>query len=161
MKDIFNHVHQLSKQGEYQAILNELLAHDQSVIVSPYDTDENHAWYLVGNAYFKLKNYQQAISSFKRAIECWQDDKDGYLALANSYSDFGLPKKAEQVLRTALKKWPSDEKFVYNMGNALFDQKKYQDSIIYYEKVLSDFQLVSMANKNIKEAKKMVRHKNQ
>jgi len=69
MKDVFEYIHELAMRGYYLEVLKALLTQDCTTIVSPYNTDTNHAWYLVGCAYFKLKNYQNAISAFKRAIE--------------------------------------------------------------------------------------------
>lgn len=123
-------------------------------IKSPYDSDLNHAWYIVGDIYFENGNYESAIHAFKQALTAWPMDKDAMLALANSYSEIVMPDKAEKVLRDALKLDPKNPLLLYNLANSLFDQGNYQDSIILYEKIeKKDDEVYELAQKNIKRAK--------
>lgn len=159
MKYIFEKAHQLSREERYQDMIDTLLSENGATIKSPYDVDLNHAWYLIGDAYYKQGKFQFAISAFKKAMEAWPDDKEAILALSNSYSESNLPEKSEQVLRDGLKKWPNNEQYIYNLANSLFDQKKYQEAISLYKKINNKSDLAMLAKRNIKSAKKMTKRK--
>jgi len=45
-------------------------------------------------------------------------------------------KKAEQILQTALKLAPNDTKILNKLGNVLYQQKKYKDSLVYLNRSL-------------------------
>ena len=154
MKDVFDNIHKLSQEEKYRSMLDLLLTSSGASVQSPYDTDINHAWYLAGDAYFRLGDFQQAVSAFKKAKESWGEDRDSFLALANSYSELGLPEKSEEVLREGLKIWQGDEEFSYNLGNALFDRCLYRDAIACYQSVVENPTLISMAENNIKAARR-------
>ena len=153
MTDIFEEIHDLSRQNSYQKVIEKLLANNGQSIRSPYDSDLNHAWYLIGDAYYRLGNLEFAVSAFKKAIQQWADDKDAILALSNCYSELNSLSDAENVLRTAIQKWPGDGYYWYNLGNSLFDQRKYEESIAAYQNVVGDEELTSMAKSNIEAAK--------
>ena len=114
--------------------------------------DKNHSWYIVGDIFFKLGKYDQAVSAFKKALELWPEDKDAILALSNSFSENGQPEKAEKVLKNGLKIYKNDEAFIYNLANALFDQSKYKKAINYYKVIKDDDELRGLSKKNIKAA---------
>lgn len=158
MKNIFEKVHQLSREGKCNDMIDILLSGNGTTIKSPYDKDLNHAWYLVGDAYYRQGKFQFAISAFKRAIEDYPEDKEAILALANSYSESNLPEKAEIALRDGLRKWPNNEQYIYNLANALFDQKKYQEAISLYKSLTDQSELAVLAKRNIKSAKFMLKN---
>ncbi len=153
MRKVFETLHELSRNEQYQAMIDILLSKNGTGIKSPYNEDLNHSWYLVGDAYYRQGKFQNAISAFKKAIKDWPEDKEAILALSNSYSDYGLPDKAEQVLRNGLKKWPDNEQYIYNLANALFDQRKHQEAITLYETISDKSELALLANRNIKAAR--------
>lgn len=159
MKYIFEEVHQFSREGRCQDIIDTLLSENGTTIKSPYDIDLNHAWYLVGDAYYRQGKFQFAISAFKRAIEDWPEDKEAILALSNSYSESSLPEKSEQTLRDGLKKWPNNEQYIYNLANALFDQRKYQEAISLYKSLGDKSEFAVQAKINVKLARNMMKRK--
>jgi len=68
MKDIFERIHELLRKSEYRIALDSLLTNNHKSIKSPYDSDVNHAWYLVGDTYYLLGDFQHAVSAFKKAL---------------------------------------------------------------------------------------------
>lgn len=161
MKDCFSAIHDLLREKKYMQVLSMLFNRQISNIESPYDSDLNHAWYIVGDIFFKQGEYEQAVSSFKKALDDWPDDVDAMLALSNCYSELNMPKKSEEVLLKAKKISPMNMSIIYNLGNSFFDQKMYQQAINMYNIVEStDENLQSLATKNIKRAEeKLKNHK--
>lgn len=155
MKDIFDDIHRLLKKAEYEKALGELLASDGGKINSPYDQDLNHAWYTVGDAFYKLEQFEDAIAAFRKALENWPEDKEAALALSNSYSENKMPKEAELALKSFLEKNPANETLIYNLANALFDQEKWDEAIPLYTSIKRDTELYGLAQKNLKMAKKL------
>lgn len=155
MKDPFIEIHRLLKEKQYSEILHTILRSDNE-LREPYDQDENHAWYIIGDIFYKQENYKDAIHSFKKAIESRKDDVEAYLALGNCYSAENDFSKSAYYCNEGLKFSPHNSSLHYNLGNALFDLKDYEKAISAYQKVnIEDVEIYELAQKNIKRAEKL------
>lgn len=156
MKDCYEEIHRLLHSESYSTVLSMLCSKNGREINSPYDNDLNHGWYIVGDIYYKNENYELAVSAFKKAIQHREDDSEAYFALSNSYSELGMPDKAEHSLRKAIT-FKRKNVYVYNLANSLFDQGKYLEAIKLYGDVSGDDdELYSMAQKNLHLAKRKI-----
>ena len=86
--------------------------------------DPNHVAYVRGHKLFKRGRFAPAAKWFSVAIEEWPEDWQALWADGNCHSELKKPKKAERWFRDALELVsPKDRpKFIFNLGNALFDQ---------------------------------------
>lgn len=148
---MYDFVHKLLKKKKYKQVLSTVLENEE--VREPFTNDLNHAWYIVGDAYFKLNDYKLAIQSFKKALEYWDEDISAMIALSNSYSELKAPELASKVLENGLRVDPFNETLNYNLGNAYFDQERYQDASSCYKKIDQSSNLFDMAQNNLKAIK--------
>jgi tetratricopeptide (TPR) repeat protein len=73
------------------------------------------AWYLVGDAYLREKNYDQATEAFERSIIANDKIYDTYTTLADTYRLQGNFKKAISTLGKGLKAFENDGGFLVNL----------------------------------------------
>ncbi|MBB4867109.1 tetratricopeptide (TPR) repeat protein [Pseudomonas nitritireducens] len=157
MTDPFIEIHELLRGKDYETAFNRLYNKNTNSISEEFKEDYNHAWYIIGDIFFKSSNYEMAIHSFKKALESRIDDIEAYRALANSYSAIGAPEKSCEQLNTALQFSPNDPILNYNLGNAFFDIGDYKKAIKAYEKVPHDQgEIYTLAQENIKRSKDLV-----
>ena len=154
MKDIYYSIYTLIRKNRYLDALKDLLSEEMEKINPPFDQDLNHAWYLVGDIFYQLQRYDDAIIAFKKALDEWDSDVDAILALSNAYSSNLMPRNSEGILRRGLEIDPDNEKFKYNFGNSLFDQNRFDDAIECYREIKSDNELAKMARSNIRKSLK-------
>lgn len=115
-----------------------------------YKIDPNHAWYNAGTIFFHQGKYVSALKAFKKALRTRKDDAQALWAIADCYSEMGKPSFAERYFRKALSNQPGDQSLIYNLGNALFDQGRYQEAIEKYLDIKkADSELYGLAKKNI------------
>lgn len=158
MNDPFLDIHELLHKGNLKIALETLYNKKNGDIYKKYKSDENHAWYIIGDIFFKSGNYEMAVHSFKRALESREDDIEAYCALANSYSAMNRPEKSAYALLAALKYAPQNPTINYNLGNAYFDMGRYREALEHYNKItLQHEEIYGMAQKNITKAKNLVR----
>ncbi len=152
--DVFEEIHVLLKQGHLEEALCKLYNSRNDTIKPPYDHDLNHAWYAVGDIYFRNKDFKRAVPAFKYSIDAWQEDSDAYLALGDCYEELCEYAAAEDHFRKALEINPKSERSMYNLGNMLFDQERYQEAIECYKKIVnSDTDVGKRSYINLKLAK--------
>lgn len=147
------------KQQEYCEVINTLVNKNTKRISKPFSQDLNHAWYLVGLAYYKHENYNEALHAFMKANRNWKDDIAAIRAIGNCYSELGKPKSAKYYFIKARdmggRKYKDLNILNYNIGNAYFDLGKYQLAIDEYKKVKkSDEITYDLTKKNIRACKK-------
>jgi tetratricopeptide (TPR) repeat protein len=153
---LFEHVHSLISTKRYSVALNILL-NNKGEIRDTFDDDRNHAWYLVGDIWFKQKRFRNALFAFRRAIHEYGSDADSYWAIADCYSALGIYKMAEKYYRKSLFLRKRKE-VIYDLANAIYDQKKYVESIKLYKQVQGFSALGLKARHNLVLAKnKMAR----
>jgi Tfp pilus assembly protein PilF len=95
---------------------------------------------------------------FRKALKAWPRDSDTAWAIADCYSELLKPKLAEKFYRLALGTCAVKKRalLLYNIGNALFDQKKYKDALTQYERISKQNRVYKQARKNIKLAKSKI-----
>ncbi len=158
MSDQFDEVHKLQRAGKSNAALSMLLNRKTGRIKKPYDADLNHAWYTVGDIFYKTKKYDQAIHAFKKAFLNWSGDVEALWAIANCYSDLAKPWLTKHYLTKAIRHGGKRDVLRYNLGNALFDMGKYRDAVKQYKKIgKKDRELFKLACSNMKKAEKLAK----
>jgi len=122
-----------------------------------FKEDKNHAWYCAGCAFFDACDFEKAKKSFLRAHFYQKNDCQSLIACANCFSEMKKPECAEILLRKTLKKNPERKDrvtIIYNLGNALFDQRLYEAAIESYSLVSRRRDATgSLARKNIAHAR--------
>lgn len=118
--------------------------------------DSNHVAYVRGDKKFKEGRFAEAAKYFLIALEEWPEDWQAMDALGNSYSEMKKPRKAEQWFRQAIDVAPSERRpdLIYNLGNALFDQGRFDEAIAMYTQVPHGRKTWRLAEKNIALSKR-------
>ena len=154
MIDVFKHIHDLLVSNDYELVLDEVLNFETGRIKAPYSEDLNHAWYIVGDCYFKLSDYQMALRAFKNSLRNRKSDYQAMVAIANCHSEMGKPKQAKHYLLKAILSPEAKAQILdairYDLGNAYFDMHKYELAFDEYMKVRKSApEVYSLARKNI------------
>jgi len=99
--------------------------------------ESNHAAYLKGDVLWKQGRFKEAAHSFLAAVNEWPEDYQSFWALGNCYTELKKPRKAERCFRQAIALCPSADKpvLVFNLANALFDQKRYASAITLHSQI--------------------------
>ena len=115
----------------------------------------NHECYIRGCKLFDASEFQKAASEFKQSIEYWPEDSHAWMALGNCYSELKKHKKAEEAFLHSLEysKETDKENILFNLGNALFDQKRFPEAIEEYQKIKPGSELWKKCQRNIMLAK--------
>lgn len=154
--DPFGAVHALLEKNPAGA-LEQLLDPATCSIKEPYRADLNHAWYVVGDIYFKQDDFASALESFLKSLDDRPDDVEAMMAIGNCASALGDAALSEKYLRAALKQSESAA-LLYNLGNALFDQGKFGEALCYFKRVkMSDADIYAMAQRNLERCHAMRR----
>lgn len=141
VKDPFVRVHSLMKQGRLSTALRMLLNSETNMINDAFRLDKNHAWYCVGDIFFRQKNFEAAKNAFKRSVDYRPDDEDALEAVGNCYDELKRPKLAERYFRRALDvsthtiKASERAAITFNLANALFDQGRLDEAIELYKQL--------------------------
>ena len=132
----FDSINALLKMGKSAQVRRRLVDARTGRLRQAYAWDANHAWYCVGNAEFDLENYREAATAYRRAYKVDQKDAQSLWAIGNCYDAMKRPKLAERVLRKALQLEGVSSKdkaaLLVNLGNALFDQKRFLEAAAAY-----------------------------
>ena len=117
--------------------------------------DPNYAAYVKGDALWKKGRFKEAAQLFLIAVEEWPEDFQAWWALGNCYSELKKPRKAEDAFRKALDACSSAHRYelVFNLANALFDQKRFAEAVSLYTEIPSGHCLSQKAKKNVALAK--------
>jgi len=131
----FREIYQLEQAKDYPGIIRAMVS-DGGRIRKQYGPDLNHAWYVVGDAYYCLDEFKKALKAFRRAMFYDNSDAFALMAIANCYSSLERPQMSAIYLRRALGIKPNDAALHYNLANALFDAGKYEAAIEEYSIVV-------------------------
>jgi tetratricopeptide (TPR) repeat protein len=134
----FDLVHSLIRRRRYAIALGMLLNAGSGRIRVEFVWDRNHAWYCVGEIAFRQDNFVRAVNAFKNAFANGNTDVASLLAIGNCYDQMSRPALAERYFRRALALTPSRDDAAtatYNLANALFDQRRYSEAMIFYKEV--------------------------
>ncbi len=155
--DPFLQIHQLVKAGRFDSALKLIYSKSENRIKRDFRIDSNHAWYCVGDIFFKKKLYQQAKVAFKKALRSRPLDREAIMAVGNCYDQLARPKLAERYFRSALaspeaysdKVNPDSIRF--NLANSLLDQGRLSEAAELY-RILSKSptEIGALAKKNLK-----------
>ncbi len=85
--------------------------------VFEYDTDLNHAFYLLGLAYEKNAFYSKSSECFQKAIEAWPQDVESYVAVSNVEDNLELQ---VEILERGVQFCP-DPRILLNLAHAYGD----------------------------------------
>jgi superkiller protein 3 len=69
-----------------------------------------NSWNLLGSAFFKTENYQDAIKAFNKSIELQPDDEQVLINLGSVYGTIGNFEKAIQCMSKALEINPYNQR---------------------------------------------------
>lgn len=153
--DLFKPLYKLIKSRQYDEALEALFVGDIAKLKSQFKSDTNHAWYLVGDIYFKQLRFRDGITAFKKSLRTRRDDYQALWAIGNCYSEIKMPAIAERYFKKALSYKPDDQRLLYNLGNTLLDQGRYQEALDAYKKISKlDMPLYQLVKKNSAIARK-------
>lgn len=165
--DIFGEIHVLLKSKRYAAVLKILLNPETGNLYPTFSRDRNHAWYCVGDAFFKTNDFSAAKKAFKRSLSFRLDDADALQAIGNCYDALNCPRLAERYFRKALAV-PSQIKrlhqaeITFNLANALYDQGRFEEGGEVYGNLIGSHPSVGSAGrKNLHLAVQRIRQRNQ
>ena len=99
---IFKKILNLINEKQYEYALDLLYDSRLKRINNGYKHDENHAWYLVADLFYKLGDLEGAKSAFIEAIKIWHEDIDAYIGLSNILNEQKRYKEAIIVLEEIL-----------------------------------------------------------
>ena len=109
--------------------------------------ENSQSWLLRGKELSESGQYQKAVQAFQQAIQMEPASEEAYLHLGNSYFELGSYDAAADAFHHVLKINPSHSTALFYLGLSLIQQKKYAESIPYFEKagaLDSDFKQLSL-----------------
>lgn len=146
----FEPVYQRLRLGDYGGAIKRVLNRRSGRVRQEYSKSLNHAWYVVGDAHYRSGNFEAAISAFKKSSRHGKDDVEPLLAIANSYSESRKPRYAVHYLRRAIDQFGSDARLLYNLGNAYFDLRQYDEATRIFSRLARGRGSISaMAKRNL------------
>ncbi len=110
------------------AIIRKIIADDPEV---------GAAHFTLGNIFFRMRNFPEAIDSFIRSLELKPDDTGAVINVANSYVGMGKFEEAENFVTAHMSKGFSDSQLYFLLGNLNYLQKQYDQAIPFFEECLS------------------------
>jgi len=116
----------------------------------------NIAAYSEADRQFRSGRFREALRLFEQAAHADPDDGQAHLAVGNCWDALGNPKRAEASYRAAEQLLPEEEKppALYNLANALYDQRRYEEAIRFYRLVPKGTTTWELARKNLERASK-------
>jgi tetratricopeptide (TPR) repeat protein len=91
----------------------------------------------LGNSYFDLKRYQDAMESCRQAVEIMPDYAEAYYYLGNAYSKLGREQDAAQSFKQAIKIKPDYIEAYNNLGNACVSLGRFQEAAEAFKQAIS------------------------
>jgi tetratricopeptide (TPR) repeat protein len=137
-KDEYSYIYELVKDKQYDKAISILVDLNTNQLRKRFRADVNHSWYCVGKIFSNKQNYSDAVKAFKKSLKTRVDDVQALWLIADSYSELKKPKLAERYYRKAIMYAQNHKDIMaitYNLGNALFDQKRFDEAIACYEKI--------------------------
>jgi arylsulfatase A-like enzyme/Tfp pilus assembly protein PilF len=100
------------------------------------DPDITEAYFSLGNIYFRMRKFREAITYFQQALDRKPDDSFSVINIANSYLALHQSGEAEKFLLAYLKKGLEDSQLFFVLGGVLLNQKKYERAVSAYQECL-------------------------
>lgn len=156
---LFDSIHAKLQGGRLAEALRQLLDGRGVHLRSPYNENRNHAWYLVGDIYFRRREYRLAARAFRLAWRCRSEDWQALMALGNCFDLLGEPRNAERYFRRALLIRPRCRKLQFNLGNSLMDQRRYDEAAKLFSRISADRRsgLMRRAGRNLRLCRRAIR----
>ena len=99
---------------------------------------ESLAYKNYGDNLVRQRNYRLALSQYQCALEIKPGFTNALINMAVAYSQLGDWNKAYKILKGALREGDVEQGVVcYNIGELLEKQKKFEESIVFYQKALN------------------------
>ena len=95
-----------------------------------------NGWFILGWALRKLGRYNDALESFKKAIELGGTDSDTQNEIAICCMELGDLKTAQKELETALRKDPENLKIISNLGVLALKRGSIMEAKAFFRTVL-------------------------
>jgi tetratricopeptide (TPR) repeat protein len=115
------------------------------------DRWERHcALYSEADTLYRSGRLKEARALFVEALALWPGDSDTLWAIGSCFSELGDPWQAERCFRRALAVGQSKERghLLYNIANALFDQKRFVSALHLYARVPRGSSAFELATRN-------------
>jgi len=155
-RDGFANIYSLVRQNKIDQALSLLIYPKSFRIKKEYSGDLNHAWYVVGDLYFKKNDFELALKSFYYSLKYNKNDHYALWAIGDCFVELKKDNLAENYYKKAVNVTP-DPRILYNFSNSLFDQGKYFHAISIYKSIKTDdIELRRKINRNLSLAKEMV-----
>lgn len=101
-------------------------------------------FYLMGNAYYEMDDYTNALSGFAQAVEYNQKNGDYYRDYCLAYAKSGNLEKAEDMLEKAIGLGISKDSTYMAQGEIAYAKGSYEESIQLFSDTLSITENVQM-----------------
>jgi tetratricopeptide (TPR) repeat protein len=137
MSDAFDRINRLSGQGRRSTALKLLVDEKTGRIRSHYRSDLNHAWYYVGDLYFRAGDFNKALSSFRNSLKHWRGDSHALMAASCCHSELRRPHWAAYYLKKAIRLDRNNAVLFYNLGNAFLDMDRNKAALRQYRHALA------------------------
>lgn len=147
------HGHPRAQNTRETSLKEQLAAVEEMAKKSPKDPG---AWTQLGNAYFGMERYQDAINAYEKALEIVPNDVSVITDTGVSLRRMGKGEQAAEYFRKALEIEPDHELAMFNLGIVLRDDLKDTDAAIeIWKKFLEknpDSRLVIMVRRWLEQA---------
>jgi tetratricopeptide (TPR) repeat protein len=152
----------LADVAESRDQFHEALVHYQNAV--DYSPKSAYNWKCLGDSQNKLEDFDDAESSYKRAIELEPEDDEYYIGLCNFYMDNGQSEKAIALLEDGLEEIPDSALLHAMLASMYLVKQDYREAEIYLERAENldpDLELIPMLRLILaqQKAKPVVTHK--
>ena len=131
---IFNELSRAREMG-LEGDADQAIATIRAIIAE--DPEISDAHFSLGNIYFRLRRFDDAIAAFRVALDKKPDDIFTVINIANSYLAMGRVPDAEKFVVDYLASGFSDSQLYFLLGNLNFMRKDYERAVSYLKQCLS------------------------
>jgi len=144
-------VYEKARSGYFREAIGMMLDRRRKALRREFKYSANHSWYVVGDLYWKTKNYQSAIQAFRKSLRAQPFDFAAMWAVGNCYSELSKHKLAERYFRKALEIKPRHAAIRFNLANTLYDQCQFEEAAKLYRQVArGKSDVAHMARRNLR-----------
>ncbi len=105
-------------------------------IAIKYNANNPDVYYKLGNVNKAIKNFNEAISQYKKAIELDKANAKSYWELADCYDEIDSPYEQKKTLIESLKYDTSNPNVYYKIATIFQAQNDSQNALINYKKAI-------------------------